>query len=507
MSVYSNDEEEECMLHDNYKKTVPSGNSKKCLKITLIIISISLIGSLVALKNIDNEYLDLKTYTDNINCFKQNLMKNKTQSVVEGFVPLYTNNTKGPITTNRELDDGKKRNIYSKILENNEKNFNEFYYNIQHFLDLPETVEKEDEYVCEKNVPFENETKNIVCPEQYTLVIDEAMYGRYANDKEHCTVNSNNDKISDKFLLISEKCGNDVKDKIKKMCDGRIRCNLISNRRDLGDPCNGIAKYLHVKYHCVKNKEYKKPRFAVVMYADNIAPNSVYEHAISELYQYSDIHGYKFILNTDKYNKDRKPFYMKLYVVQEAIINGLKNKEYDWIFWIDSDVSLANPNIKLETFLPEDNSINLVIAADHHGINAGAFLIRVCSWSLDFMSRSLAYQYSRPDFNLEYADQTSMNNVLLEGHEQNHFVIVPQSWFNVYPGWRRDGDLLIHLAGVPDKNKAVLRIKDEIDNNEKYLTAQTNKSLRKEVLEFYGLPREKQGATFIDNDNTKEKQY
>jgi len=67
------------------------------------------------------------------------------------------------------------------------------------------------------------------------------------------------------------------------------------------------------------------------MYSDVIKPNTVCEHAISDFYQYSDIHGYKFILNSDGYDDEREIYYMKLHVIQEAIVNGLKNKEYDWI--------------------------------------------------------------------------------------------------------------------------------------------------------------------------------
>eukprot|EP00833_Pecoramyces_ruminatium_P015556 jgi/Orpsp1_1/1189588/evm.model.d7180000073067.1 len=509
MSEYSLKEEEECMLHNDYKITTESqGSSKKCLKVTLVIIGVTLIGSIIAFKNVDNKYLELITYTNEINCLRPNLTLSKTDFEVEGFMPLNPDDINGPITTSRECDDGRKRNMYSKILKNNEEDFNDFYYNKQDFMNLPEILEKEDEYVCERNFPLENELKSLACPEHYTLAIDDARYGRYARDKERCKYDANNNEVSEKLLSVTISCTVSAKDKVKEMCEGRTNCSLISQRNHYSnrDPCVGIAKYLHVKYHCVKEKEIKKPKFAIVMYADNIAPNSVYEHAISEFYQYSKIHGYKLIVNNNKYDDVRRIFYMKLYVIQEALIEGLKNKKYDWIFWVDSDVALANPNIKLETFLPKDNNVNLVIAADHNGINAGVFLIRVCSWSLNYMSRSIAYQYNRPETNLGFADQTSMNDVLLEGHEQKHFVIVPQNWFNIYPGWRHDGDMLIHFAGRPDKNKDSLEVKDEIDRNENYLTAQTNKSLRKEVLEFYDLPREKQGVTFMDNDNTKEKQ-
>jgi len=508
MNEYT-DEENECMLHNDRVKIVSnSDGSKKCFKIIAIIITILLIGSLVVLKNVDSEYLDLKNYINNINCNKGTIKDNDNQFQVEGFVSLFKNGTKGPITTNELLDDGKKKNIYSKIIENNEENFNNFYYDIQKFLDLPSTIEKDEMYFCESRNPFESFTEDISCPEHYVITIDDAYYGRREDDKKHCILSSDGKEADKVHIEVNDDCGSGVKDKVQKSCDGRTTCTLEPNPKYYGDTCPGIIKYLQVKYHCTKTKEIKKPKFAVIMYADNIESNSIYEHAVSEFYQYSDIHGYKFILNTKKYDDERKVFYMKLYVVQEAIIEGLKNKEYDWVFWVDGDVTLANPNIKLETFLPKDNNVNLIIAADHHGINAGVFLIRVCSWSLNYMARSIAYQYSRPDLDLEYADQTSMNNVLLEGKdEKKHYVIVPQNWFNVYPGWKRPGDMIVHFAGHPDKDADVVKFNEELDKDESYLSAITNESLRKEVLEYYDLPREQQGVTFMDNDNTKEKQY
>jgi len=505
-----NEEEIESMLHNEERRPISNnGGSNKWFKFSLILIGLSLIGCLVTLKNINSEYNDLKNYSENINCFKENMKNsNNSQFEVEGFMPLYTNGTKGPITTNRELDDGKKKNIYSYILENNEEDFNKFYYDIKSFLDLPETIEKEEEYSCEMKRPYENKGTILICPEHYGITIDDAFFGRYANDLEHCQEKNKDGELRKEVLYVEKNCGVNVKDRVKSLCEGKTRCKILSTTNTFSDSCPYFSKYAHIKYHCARNKEMKKPRFLIVMYADRITPNTIYEHSISEFYQYADIHGYKFKLNNNKYDDEREVFYMKLYVVQEAIINGLKNKEYDWVFWVDGDVSLANPNIKLETFLPKDNDVNFIIAADHNGINAGVFLIRVCSWSLNFMARSIAYQYYNINKEVLFADQTSMNNVLLEGEdEKKHYVIVPQSWFNVYPGWKSPGDMIIHFAGRKNKTEDVVKFNEELDQNRSYFSAKTNKSLRKEVLEYYDLPREQQGVTYIDNDRNKEKQY
>jgi len=479
-------EETEYMLHADKGKRRPNRILKNGLIISIVFIIFSLTACVTVIKT--------------LNSGKPTLVNNKEKSIlnIDGFVPLYTNGTKGPITTNRELDNGTKYNVYNMILESNEKDFNSFFYNTDEFKDLSEIVLKKEEYICEIGPPLESfNGTTLECPLYYSISIDTAFYGRYANDGSHCSINEKGDFVPDEHLIIDRDCGKDSIELVKKYCEGKRMCTLKAARSIFSESCHGYYKYLHVKYHCSKINEIKKPKFAIVMFSDVVKPNSIYEHAISEFYQYADIHGYKFILNQQRYDDEREVFYMKLLVVQEAIIEALKTKEYDWIFWIDGDVMLANPNIKLETFLPEDEKVNFIVAADHHGLNAGAFLIRVNSWSLNFMIRTLSYQYYHIDKVLPFADQTSINNILLEDKEDEHYVVVPQSWFNTYPDKRHGGEMILHFAGRKDKDKDLKETRDEIDNDPSYLTAKTNRILRKEVLEFYKLPKDKQGKIWL----------
>eukprot|EP00833_Pecoramyces_ruminatium_P008178 jgi/Orpsp1_1/1182210/evm.model.c7180000080341.1 len=247
--------EEESMLYNdnNGKKTLPrsSGYTKKGLKITTIIIGIALIINIVSFIEIDKNYLNIKPSSENSNNHEDN---NKNKFIVDGFMPLYTNNTKGPITTNRELDDGKKWNIYSKILENNEEDFNAFYYDKKVLNDLPEIIEKDDVYTCEILRPLENKGTILTCPEYYTITIDKAFFGRYAKDVERCQISEKFGKLKEEDLYNENDCGVDVINKARKHCEGRVRCNLKSNIRYFPGDCLGFNKYLHIKYHCVKDK-------------------------------------------------------------------------------------------------------------------------------------------------------------------------------------------------------------------------------------------------------------
>jgi len=75
----------------------------------------------------------------------------------------------------------------------------------------------------------------------------------------------------------------------------------------------------------------KKERIAIVMFSNVIKVNSAYENAVSAFYQYSQIHGYDFHFNHNRYDTERQIFYMKLNSVIETLINALKMKKYDWV--------------------------------------------------------------------------------------------------------------------------------------------------------------------------------
>ncbi|OUM60962.1 glycosyltransferase family 34 protein [Piromyces sp. E2] len=220
------------------------------------------------------------------------------------------------------------------------------------------------------------------------------------------------------------------------------------------------------------------------MFANKISPNTVYENSISEFYQYCKIHGYKFIFNNKRYNTNRNIFYMKLNVLLDAVIQGLKTEEYNWIFWTDSDVMIANPNIKIESFIPKDDRIHFIAASDRHGLNAGVFMLRVHPWTLDYLNRALSIAYFKKEV-LRFSDQSSLNNVLVEDKEDEHYVIVPQHWFNNYPNKLKPGDFLFHFAGSRSKSKSLIELRKKVKSIENYMSSQTNESLRKEVLKYY----------------------
>jgi len=278
---------------------------------------------------------------------------------------------------------------------------------------------------------------------------------------------------------------------VKEQCENKTSCSIKPIRSFFGYPCPE-EKYLELKYHCEK-EEIKQPRIAIVTFSNFIKSNSIYENAINELYQYAKIHNYDLYIDKNNYNTDREIYYMKTNTIIKYLMKFLDEKTYDWIFWVDSDVLIVNPNIKLETFLPPliNDEIHLIISKDDNGLNAGIFFLRVHTWSLSFMMRSSVYTYYNKPRLLFYSDQASMNNVLVENEsDKEHYILVPQKWFNMYLNKVEPGYFLIHFAGIVSKEERAKEVRIYLAGNP-YYYATTSEDVRKEVEEYYKLPQNK----------------
>jgi len=124
------------------------------------------------------------------------------------------------------------------------------------------------------------------------------------------------------------------------------------------------------------------------------------------------------------------------------------------------------------------------------GINAGILFIRVHEWSLNLFTRAISYQYFNKEKIIRYHDQTSLNNVLIESNETDHYVIFPQQYFN--NRHYKKGEFLFHNFGGGSGKE--IRFKEFFNKYkiEEGWDLKTNEETRKEVLDYYALPKEKQ---------------
>ena len=82
--------------------------------------------------------------------------------------------------------------------------------------------------------------------------------------------------------------------------------------------------------------------------------------------------------------------------------------------WLDRDTVLMNPLLPLEIFIPPAGfeHIHILTTNDRNGLNNGAFLLKVTSWSLKLFAHALSYTHYNPEVTLKYTEQSAMEEVL-----------------------------------------------------------------------------------------------
>lgn len=145
--------------------------------------------------------------------------------------------------------------------------------------------------------------------------------------------------------------------------------------------------------------------------------------------------------------------------------------------WVDADTIIMNHNIPLEIFLPpaEFPHLHLLVTADPHGLNNGVFFIKVHPWSIELLSAVVAYRIYRPDVELQYRDQSALEDVLKEKHFKRNFLLLPQRWFNAIWGELSDdstrsfqvrrGDMLVHFPGHPQRDEIMRKFLDRTERH------------------------------------------
>ncbi len=96
--------------------------------------------------------------------------------------------------------------------------------------------------------------------------------------------------------------------------------------------------------------------------------------------EYCRMRGYAFECHEGSLDTTRHPAWSKIRHVRNLL------DRYDWVFWLDADALIMNPEIRAEDLI--DDRYDLVIAKqpgpDPWGrvhLNTGSFLLRSCAWS------------------------------------------------------------------------------------------------------------------------------
>ena len=127
--------------------------------------------------------------------------------------------------------------------------------------------------------------------------------------------------------------------------------------------------------------------------------------------RYAQRHGYTARENSALLDPSRPPAWSKIRAVQfmlDLVVvvpvlesssnepdsasasgrNAAAQRHYhcDWVLWLDADVVIMNSSIPLESLIPVDPNIHLIVTADRRfTANSGVWLLRNSAWSRQFL--------------------------------------------------------------------------------------------------------------------------
>ena len=212
--------------------------------------------------------------------------------------------------------------------------------------------------------------------------------------------------------------------------------------------------------------------------------------ALENRKEYADYHGYTdYFVNLTKFAEpNRHPVWDKINAIREAFD---VHPEAEWIWWIDTDIIIMNPELDLAEHIlskralteritygrplrnPESNfhngvymrkgevnidNIDLVICQDFFGLNAGSFFIRRSQFTDMLLDLWDDPMYIKAEF-VRREQDALMHLFLNHENVQQHVGLVPQRLLNSYqdkPEWVwsfKDGDFVIHFAGCNTRGR------------------------------------------------------
>jgi hypothetical protein len=99
-------------------------------------------------------------------------------------------------------------------------------------------------------------------------------------------------------------------------------------------------------------------------------------------FEYAAKNGYVLYDGSNWIDTSRPPAWSKI----QAVKHLLTNKGCDWVMWADADTVIMNSDVRIEDFLPEDPTKDLLVGSDNGGgYNSGVFLVRNTPWALKFL--------------------------------------------------------------------------------------------------------------------------
>jgi hypothetical protein len=224
----------------------------------------------------------------------------------------------------------------------------------------------------------------------------------------------------------------------------------------------------------------KKPRICITTLTDSKSSSRIQRFmrwrnydAVMDLTwenkeKYAMKHGYSVFDGSHLIETSRPPAWTKIRALQHL----LDEEACDWGVWLDADTVIMNSDIKIESFLPADDSHDFLVGSDDRGggHNSGVMLFRNTLWSKQFLDHWWNMKsYVRPPGLSLSGDNNALKALIKETPEFDQHVLVPprctlNSFARFYSKtavadpeeymsefYYHKGDFIAHVAGYDNK--------------------------------------------------------
>lgn len=196
---------------------------------------------------------------------------------------------------------------------------------------------------------------------------------------------------------------------------------------------------------------------------------------------YAEKYHYSYRVYDHSFDTNRPEEWSKIV----ALMQQIGKTSHEWLMWIDDDIMITNPSIKLESFVAKYPHYDLIIAKDALvPMNNGIFLIRNNNWAKKFLMDvwiTGAYRnlLTRGESLLEQQTMTDLYDQKKEYKDK--IVIIPQRELNSFLRSAKDypddpqeskwqpGDFVAHITGTSYENRTKIAqdLEKDIDDQNK----------------------------------------
>lgn len=188
---------------------------------------------------------------------------------------------------------------------------------------------------------------------------------------------------------------------------------------------------------------------------------------------YCEKNNYKYEFCDHLLCNDRAATWSKILLLKDTLI---KYYDYDYVVWMDDDILITSPVIKLEDIIKKFNFDKIdeyvMISEDFSGcvLNAGAMVLKVNQKSINFLNSIWSSSPIEKYFGLLLYEQDVIKDFYLKNNKD--ILIIPfcnlQSFYKDAPDnfkWR-PGHFSAHFSGCVTELKIIDKIKEFYENNQ-----------------------------------------